>query len=42
MKRDNISIEYFNLREGFSYNYNHEDFDIILHDNNYEKLLTLF
>lgn len=42
MKRDNISIEYFNLREGSSYNYNHEDFDIILHDNNYEKLLTLF
>ena len=42
MKRDNISIEYFNLREGSSYNYNYEDFDIVLHDNNYEKLLTLF
>ncbi len=42
MKRDNISIDYFNLREASSYNYNYDDFDIILHDNNYEKLLTLF
>ncbi len=42
IKRDNISIDYFNLREASSYNYNYDDFDIILHDNNYEKLLTLF
>lgn len=42
IKRDNISLDYFNLREASSYNYNYEDFDIILHDNNYEKLLTLF
>ena len=42
IKRDNISLDYFNLREASSYNYNYEDFDIILHDNNYEELLTLF
>ena len=42
IKRDNINEEYFNLRESSSYQYNYEDFDIVLHDNNYEKLLTLF
>ena len=41
IKRDNITEDYFNLRDGSSYNYNYEDFDIVLHDNNYEKLLTL-
>ena len=42
IKRDNINEEYFNLRETSSYQYNYEDFDVVLHDNNYEKLLTLF
>ena len=42
IKRDNITEDYFNLRDGSSYNYNYEDFGIVLHDNNYEKLLTLF
>ena len=41
IKRDGITDDYFNLREGSSYSYNYEDFDIVLHDNNYEKLLTL-
>ena len=35
IKRDNISEEYFNLRDNSSYKYNYDDFDIILNDNNY-------
>ena len=34
-KRDNITEEYFNIRENSSYQYTNEDFDIILKDNNY-------
>ena len=41
LNRDNISLDYFNKRESSSYIYNYDDFDIILTDNNYEKLLTL-
>ena len=35
IKRDNISEDYFNLRDNSSYEYNYNDFDIILNDNNY-------
>ena len=38
LKRDNISEEYFNSREQFSYQYNREDFDLIIKDNNYQNI----
>ena len=41
IKRDNISIDYFNLREASSYLYNNDDFDIVLTDNNYQLLDNL-
>ena len=36
ISRDNISMDYFNLRESSSYIYNKDDFDVVLTDNNYQ------
>ncbi len=36
IKRDHLDDNYFNIREENSINYNHDDFDIIMKDNNYD------
>jgi dephospho-CoA kinase len=41
LKRDNITSEAFDLREQASYNYNNEDFDIILKNNDLETIKRL-
>ena len=39
IKRDNISEEYFDIRDKNGYPYNYSDFNIILKDNNYQNIV---
>ncbi len=38
IKRDHVTEEYFDKRDKSGYNYNREDFDIVLKDNNYQDI----